>query len=285
MRGLRIGAITATISLLAAASASAEVRVGQVPDVASPATCGSAFDFLQPTVTSGSSYVMPYTGTITSWLTYPSATTGLSMSLKIFRKVGNPATYRVVGHDGPHLLAPPVGGGTEAFPANLPVEAGDVLGVGVPGDSPTGPACTFPVSGDHYLYRYDFPNSGLQDGEQGDFATASQEARVNAEALLQPSNQLTLGAVRRNAKKGTAVVTVQLPNPGTLSVSGKGVKAANTTISAPGTTQVVVKAAGRRRRTLARTGKVKLNPVFSFLPENGVEGTGQSLKLKLRKTG
>ena len=54
-------------------------------------------ELLQPTVTSGNGYVAPAQGTITSWSTVgPSSAGGGQMKLKVWRKVPDPATFRVV---------------------------------------------------------------------------------------------------------------------------------------------------------------------------------------------
>ena len=270
------------VFLLVAAPASASVTVGQLDPGGSPGTCGNSFDFLQPTVTSGNSYVMPYPGTITSWTTRANATAGLSMGLKIFRKVSDPTTYRAISSDGPRLLTP---GGTagNTFPTAIQVQKGDVLGVNVSPDP--GVACLFPVPGDHYLYRYAFPLTTLPDGQEASFGTAVQEDRVNVSAVLEPSNVLSIGTVTRNRKKGTATLNITTPNPGTLAVGGKGaiakVAAADATVPA-GPVRVKVRAKGKRAATLNQTGKVKLSLAITFTPSSGAPAT-QSLKVKLRK--
>lgn len=285
MRGLRLGSFVGALAfVLVAAPASASVTVGQLDPGGSPVTCGSDFDFLQPTVTSGNSYVMPYTGTVTSWTTKANGTGGLSMGLKIFRKVSTPTTYRSVGHDGPHVLTP---GGTagNTFASNIQVQTGDVLGVNV--TPTTGPACLFPVPGDTYLYRYAFPIHTLPDGQEASFtaSTSPNEDRVNATAVLEPSNVFDFGAVTRNTKKGTATVALTTPNPGTLAVAGKGVTATVAAAGkkvAAGPVRVRVRAKGKRASTLARTGKVKLKLAITFTPDSGAPAT-QSFKVKLRK--
>jgi hypothetical protein len=66
--------------------------------------------------------------------------------------------------------------------------------------------------------------------------------------------------VTRNKKKGTATLQVEIPNPGTLALSGKGVKprGAAAAVSVPaGTAKLVVKARGKKKtKKLEQTGKV-----------------------------
>ena len=63
-------------------------------------------DRAQPSVISGNSYVVPATGgitawTLTSWSHNAAADLGQELTMKVFRKVADPLTYTVVGHDGP----------------------------------------------------------------------------------------------------------------------------------------------------------------------------------------
>ena len=267
-------------ALVATSSALAGVTVGQLDPGGSPAGCGADFDFLQPTVTSGNSYVIPYPGTITSWATRANSTAGLQMTLKIFRAVSG-LTYQVVGHAGPQTLQPSQ---VNSFPANLAVKPGDVLGVNVP---TAGTACLFPVTNDTYLYRYGFPvPSGLGDGESGAFSQSSASSRVNVSAVLSPSNSFTLGAVTYNKKKGTATLTANVPNPGELTGSGNGVSAAaatiSKTVSAPGDVQLLIKATGKKKKKLKQKGKVKLNVGVTYTPTGG-DPSSQSITVKLKK--
>ena len=119
LKQIALAASLAGLALAASVSpATASVTIGQVGPPDNP--CSSGFDWVQPTVTSGNSYVVPSTGgvvswTVKSWTTYGGAAGG-SMTMKIWRKVADPATYRAVGHAGPESVTP---GGTagNTFPA------------------------------------------------------------------------------------------------------------------------------------------------------------------------
>jgi hypothetical protein len=274
--------LTAAILLIATGSAHGAVTVGQLGPGGSGAACGSDFDFLQPTVTSGNSYVMPYDGTITSWATRASSTAGAQLTLKVFRGTGG-ADYQVVGHAGPQVLQP---NALDTFPANIAVKAGDVLGTAVPESEL--PACLFPVPGDSYLYRYGFPvPGGLADGSSGTF-TSFNDRRLNVTAVLEPANTFTFGRVRRHRKKGTANVSLTLPNPGRVTVSGNGVggsavkAGAGITVPAAGSVAIALRAKGRKRRTLNETGAVKIKAIVTFIPAAG-SPSKHALKLKLLK--
>jgi hypothetical protein len=273
-----VAAILAGLSVAASASpAAASVTIGQLaPGSAAPCNGAPGTDYLQPTVTSGNSYVMPATGTIVSWSTKADAGSA-PLTMKVFRKVADPARYQVVGHDESGTLATGVNGRT----ANLAVRAGDVLGIHRPAATSS---CVFSAPGETYLYR----EVDLADGASVDFLS-STDFRPNLTAVLVPDNNFTLGKIKRNTKKGTATLTVEAPNPGELTGSGEGVTAAGAagaviskTVGAPGEVKLLIKAKGKKRRKLNETGKVKLNISISYTPTGGDPNT-QSRKLKLKK--
>jgi hypothetical protein len=233
-------------------------------------------------VTSGNSYLVPSTGgivswTVSSWSTYASADAGQSFTMKIFRQVAG-MTYQVVGHDGPRDLTP---GALNTFPANVLARAGDVLGLNSgPG---TSNACNFNVPMDTALTR----QGNLADGESGDFGTTTPFWRVNVTASLSPSNQFTFGSLKRNENRGTATLAVNVPNPGELTGSGKGVKVAGAAViskavTGPGLVKLTIRAKGKKKRKLNETGKVKVKPKITYIPTGGNAST-QSLKVRLKK--
>jgi hypothetical protein len=272
------------VALLLIASTSpakASVTLGQLsPNPESVSCSTSAVDFVQPTVTSGNPYVVPGAGTITSWSHNARSGANQTLTMKVFRKLADPSTYIAVGHDGPRPLA---AGTLNTFPASIPVKPGDVLGLNRA--SPNITACFILVPGETYL----FSPGNLADGAPPvPFSSASNQ-RPNISAEFVPSNAFTLGKAKRNKKKGTATLTVDVPNPGQLTGSGKGVKVASAagaviskTVTAPGAVKLTVKAKGKQRKTLNETGKVKLKPKITYTPTGGDPNT-QSRKLKLKK--
>jgi hypothetical protein len=106
--------------------------------------------------------------------------------------------------------------------------------------------------------------------------------------ICKPPNAFTLGKAKSN-KNGTATLTVNVPYPGELAASGNGVKSASAaraqaakTVTAPGAVQLLIKAAGKKRKKLNATGKVKVTANVIFTPTGGDPST-QSTKLKLKK--
>jgi hypothetical protein len=265
--------------MAAAPPATASVTLGQLPAASPPSTCGAAAtDWVQPVVTSGNPYVVPGTGTITSWSHWATTGGGQMLVMKVFRKVSDPTLYQPIGHDGPHALTQSV---LNSFLVNIPVKAGDLIGIN--GLSAANVACGFDSPGDSYLFYV----GNLNDGQPAAFTPVSAGRRLNVSAVFSPSNTFTFGKVKRDTKKGTATLILDLPNPGELTISGKGVKAAgaaaiNKTVTAPGQVKLLIKAKGKQRTTLGATGKVTLRPTIGYTPTGGDSST-QSTKVKLRK--
>lgn len=270
----------AAASLAVSASpAAASVTLGQLAPGSPPtgfADPSGSWDAAQPTVTSGNTYVVPGNGTITSWSHNAAAPAGQELTFKVFRPVTG-LTYTVVGHDGPRSLT---GGAVNTFPSSIPVKPGDVIGL-FWNLAPPAKAAIFIVPGDPFLHR----DGDLVDGEPGVFNN-SPGRRVNATAVFVPSNAFGLGDVKRNKKRGTATLTVDIPNPGELALSGKGVKSAGAvaakSVPEAGQVKLLIKAKGKQKRTLNETGKVKIKPKVTYTPTGGDPST-QSRKLKLKK--
>jgi hypothetical protein len=272
----------AALSLAASASpAGASVTIGQVAPAPPPATCMNSVDAAQATVISGNPYVVPGTGTITSWSHKAANSTGGELTMKIFRKVADPSTYAVVGHDGPRTLAR---GELNTFPASIAVSPGDVLGLNYA--SPVATGCGFEAVGESVLVK----DGSLADGESGAFSSTSESSRLNVSAVFVYSNAFTLGKAKRNQKRGTATITAEVPNPGVLALSGKGVKPAGAggaqgakTVPAAGMATLLIKARGKSKRKLDEAGKVKVKSTITYTPTGGDPST-QSRKLTLKKS-
>ncbi len=260
--------------------AGAAETIGQL--VPAPATCADNNDWAQQSVASGNSYVVPATGgitswTVSSWSTNTGAGAGQTITMKIFRKFADPTFYTVVGHDGPRALTPGV---VNTFPASVQVKPGDVLGLHSEGSA----TCLSPTTpGDSVLDR----GGNAVDGEIANF-TFSTTRHLNIAAVLRPVNAFALGGFQRNNKKGTATLTVDVPNPGELTGLGQGVSVAagapavlSNAVSA-GPAQLLIKATGKKKRKLKKTGKAKLNIAITYTPTGGDPST-QSATVKLRK--
>jgi hypothetical protein len=300
-RLLAIGALAA-IPLLGNTASAGAVTIGQLPSDAPPSTeCVTAqSDRVQSTVTSGNSYVVPNTGgvtnwTLTSWSHFATAGMGQQLTMKVFREVaGSPNTYQAVAHDGPRSLTPLH---VNTFSGlSLAVTAGDILGVNDENASTVHNACTFTVLDEVVQKRF----GTLADGQSGDFAS-NENHRVNATAEVVPTNTIAIKTrIVRNTRKGNATVKITLPNPGTLTVTGKGARLCTVVpilccrdISkpcekhlappvAPGTVALKFGAIEKKKRKLRLRGEVNLTPTITFTPNDGAPFS-ISKKFKLKK--
>ncbi len=108
-----------------------------------------------------------------------------------------------------------------------------------------------------------------------------------------PSNKFDFGGVKLDKAKGTATLSVDVPGPGTLSLSGKGVVgqrlARHARVSAArkvgkaGTVKLTVKAKGKAKRKLNSTGKAKVKAKVTFTPTGGTAKTERK-SITLKKT-
>ena len=276
-------ALSASLLLWAATPVGAAVTIGQLAPLSPSSETSADTDRVQPSVTSGNSYVVPSTGGITewtliSWSHNAAAGAGQELTMKVFRKAGDPLAYTAVGHDGPRSLTP---NSLNTFTSSIEVKAGDVLGDN--SKSPTDNASYFPVPGESFLDL----QPGLADGQTGTFTLKADGQRLNIAAVLEPTNTVSLGRITRNKKRGTATLEVTVPNPGDLAVGGKGVKAARSGTAVTsravsgGPVNVTIRARGKKKRKLNETGKVKLNLGITYTPTGGIPNTA-STKVKLR---
>jgi hypothetical protein len=98
---------------------------------------------------------------------------------------------------------------------------------------------------------------------------------------LQPSSAFKLGKLKRNKKKGTAkqVVILPLPDAGTVTIKGKGLKSKTRTVTGAAKVKVPVIAKGKKRGALSRTGKAKIKAKITY---NAAGNAAKTLKRKLK---
>jgi hypothetical protein len=99
------------------------------------------------------------------------------------------------------------------------------------------------------------------------------------------SCRFSIASVTRNKKKGTATIVVEAPQPGTLTLSGKGLKAKTVDhagLIGPETVKVTTK--GKTKRKLKEKGKRKVNAQITFTPDAvGADASAAQQKLKLKR--
>jgi hypothetical protein len=108
-----------------------------------------------------------------------------------------------------------------------------------------------------------------------------------------PSNQFKFGHLTRNEKRGTAKLTVIVPGPGTLTLTGKGLanqrpalraRVLGKAVSTAGKVKLLVKAKAKKKKKLNQTGKAKVKAKVTYTPTGGTAHVERK-KITLRKTG
>lgn len=98
-----------------------------------------------------------------------------------------------------------------------------------------------------------------------------------------PSNAFRIGRPKLNKKKGTATLALTSQAAGTFTVGGRGLAHLSRVLSGPGTARVTIRAKGKRRRKLIRTGLCTVRAVISFTPDGGTPNSRvKSVRLRKR---
>ena len=287
MPGSRSGKLLASTVAIAVvlaipAGASAATTIGS--PLISPNTggsCGTNETTVNATLASGTREA-PFDGFIVRWRLSLAAPGGNHhYSLRVLHPNGGTSLTGVA--TGPPQTATAAGVNVLTLPSPLAIRAGDVLGINCEAGAPSAFSNAAPTSTS--ITNISPP---LADG-----ATASgtgpfphDESLVNADIAPKPSNAFTLGAVTRHKRKGTATIEVTVPGPGTLALSGAGVKgrtaAAGKSVSAAGTVKLAVKPTGGVKRKLARIGTAKLKIAVTYTPSGEVPGDPNTQRRKLK---
>jgi PASTA domain-containing protein/IPT/TIG domain-containing protein len=188
--------------MLAPGASAQQIVVGQTaPPSSPPISCEEDFSYVefQSSLATGSSYVFPSAGLVTSWSVMGGSSGSQAFGVKILRPVvGN--TYKVVGGEVGFSLQPGV---LNTFPLSVQVEAGDILGIQFYGY--TAP-CVFQtgLSGDQI--RWDQRIAMTNSTFSFDPDNVYSGFRTNISATLLPPPTVSLIAPAKGSIKGDRVV-------------------------------------------------------------------------------
>lgn len=223
-----------------------------------------------------------------------SPTKGIVTSFRIKSGGSNPdgetVTFRL-GQLSTSLPAKATGAGTgpsltfntagiHTVAANLPVNVGDYVGI----DTSSTSASTYPTDcapGTGYFTLHppliDFGSPQLVD--------SNSTCELLVDAVVQPST--SVGFLKKDgtyavAKKGKIILPIELPGPGGIKISGKGLARQGVrTVNEAGVVKLPIKLAARTLRRLDASGKAAVKVKITFTPVGGDPGTLER-KLKLR---
>jgi IPT/TIG domain/PASTA domain len=208
-----IAASALTLFVTGSAQAST-VTVGSVlPPGSSPTAFGQVQTLFNTALPEkGASLVSPVTGVIVRWRVQGAE--GGPFRLRVLRPNGSGA-YAAVGTSGG---ATPSGAGVETFNANLPIRAGDLIGVDPAKSTDTIGIASVPSAS--YGFIFPPPIDGATVAPSG--SSAGQEVELSAE--VQPAPAVTSIAPTSGSIRGGSTVTIT----GTNLAGASAVKFGNT---------------------------------------------------------
>jgi IPT/TIG domain/PASTA domain len=204
-RHWRVRIVLAALSCMAmlfavCSAASAQVTLGQLATATTPPfNCNyvQPYDELQTSVAAGNSYAAPSSGAITSWSTQVGTNPGQALGMKVYRPAG-PGTFLVVGQDGPRALT----SGLNTFPVNIPVQAGDILGIFLSSGIHSDCAFETGLAGDLISWKEGNAPVGSSFAIQSTYS--EERLNISASLLLPPT--ISAIAPAEGSIKGTNVV-------------------------------------------------------------------------------
>jgi hypothetical protein len=191
-------------ALAFSAAAQAQTTVGQLASADPPVACSDeSYDVIQGPTAGADPYVVPAAGVITSWSTNAAPGAGQTLVFKVFRPIGAP-NYEVVAHQGPVGLA---AGVLNTFPVQIPVKAGDVLGLNTSTGAGVPNACLFKTSPADFFAATAEPSNN-PDGSIAIMTPTGPGYRLNVQATLQRPPSITSISPAAALIKGGVLVAI-----------------------------------------------------------------------------
>ena len=98
---------------------------------------------------------------------------------------------------------------------------------------------------------------------------AGSVVSASAAITILPSNEFTIGRLKLNRKTGTAALSVIVPGPGRLDLSGRGVRKERIRPKRAGKVRILIRARGSAHKRLIKRGRVRLALSLAFTPSGG----------------
>jgi hypothetical protein len=299
-------ALVPLLIAVGAATANADTRtLGQIAPTSLTGGCTACTEWQKATDPMSPSFSVPAgSWTITSWASH-GGSIDTPVRLRVFRSGPGVGQYTLVAESSEVTIP---AASTAPVATSLPVQAGDMIGLrtgsggnltpnytGLGGDF-SGTVLGDPVVGDTACTPGStFTGCGGSGGTLINVAaTISGSDPPSGSNTSPPSNSFSVAQVKRDQQKGTATLSVDVPGPGILDLSGKSVKSQRAAriaraigarpVAAAGTVVLKVKAKGKARRKLRKTGKAKVKLSLTYTPTGG-QPKIQTLHVKLVRTG
>jgi hypothetical protein len=112
---------------------------------------------------------------------------------------------------------------------------------------------------------------------------AGTETSSAAPLTIVARNDFQIGRFVANRKKGTGRLSVTVPEPGSLVLSGAGIRKASAAVE-PGTAKLTVAPSRKRARALVRKGRLRVRLKVAYSPTGGATNVKQkNVKLLLKR--
>lgn len=116
--------------------------------------------------------------------------------------------------------------------------------------------------------------------------SAGTPATASGTIAIAPSNAFRLGRLKRNRRAGTATLSVQVPGPGRLSLSGRGVRRDRASARRSGSLKLRIRPSGRTLKRLGAKGKAHVTVTVTFSPDGGTPASQRrAILLVMRRPG
>ena len=177
-----------------------------------------------------------------------------------YTEYGYPGEFPYDGNRLYSITSPHTGDDTTYFPATLQIASDFTAGAsGGPYVVGTGPTI---LSDDVYGYVGDPEHS---------YGPYFGDAAKNFYATVAGIFEVT--GIKRNKRKGTATLRIQVPDAGSLSLFGPAVRSEQTSATGAGTVSLAVIPKGASKRRLRRQGRLNPKVQISYSPQNGTPNT------------
>ncbi len=198
-RGVRLAAVMATSAVMLFAASGAQARTITVGSVLPPGATGKPFEAVQTLFNGalpekGANLVSPVNGAVVRW--QAQELKGGPFALRVLRPNGS-GGYTAVGTSG---AATPSGPGLQTFTANIPIKAGDLIGIDpTSATDEVGVVSEVPGASIGFIFPPPFegatvPASGSKSG--GEIALRAEVQPAPAITAVSPSSDSIVGGTK-----------------------------------------------------------------------------------------
>jgi hypothetical protein len=266
-------------ALVAPAGAEAVVRIGSSMTVAPNAGafgCGSPPCTHSQSALPGVAVASPVNGTVVRWR-FQWSSFGGTARLRVIRPLTPSPLFMASS------AVETAGNAVDIndFAAAVPISIGDRIGIDNLGTG--GNAVGFFGAAGGVTQDWD-PAPADGAAVTPTFENTNFELYLNAD--VEATNAFSVSKVTKRPKKGTAALTVSLPNPGTLEAAAALTQPASATLAGPGETTLILKPTKKAGKRLRRKGKAAGPVTLTYTPSFGVASVrtvAVGLKLKRKR--